>query len=218
MAMMAKQEAAMCEDQRRAKLAAVREARERVEVQGDPLGILRRPAANETRHATGHASAGVRKARDPLLRAGGTLKRLSLGPKAVLGKRDLDTARCLAWLWETEAGGGLVRAIDWTLERVDGGRGPVAPDLICGASDAHGWLLKVRLEVGARVFRVLHRIIAEGESVTAIAMDLEEDAGARASGGCSRRTRDHVSRMLRDGLEDAGRVLGPVRGLPALLG
>ncbi len=216
--MAAMAERAMAEDRREKVLASVRATRERAEAQGDPLGIRRRPAAKETRHASGQAAASVRKARDPLLRSSGTLKRLASGPKAVLGKSDLDTARCLAWLWETEAGGGLVRAIDWTLERVDGGRGPVEPDLMCGASDAHGWLLKVRLEVGARVFRVLHRIIAEGESVTAIAMDMEEDAGARASGGCSRLTRDHVSRMLRDGLEDAGHVLGPVRDVSVLVG
>ena len=202
---------ALSEADRAAKRRAVIETRERVERQGDPLGIMRRAAVSETRKASGQASAKVRRERDPLLRSSGTLKRLATGPKAVLRKAHLATADELAGLWETEAGGTVVRALDWTIERVDGGKGPAAPELMCGAGRAHRLLLAVRLEVGARVFTVLHRMVAQGESLTVIAIDLEEDASARANGACDRRTRDHVSRMLREGLEDAGRVLDAAR-------
>lgn len=197
---------AMAEDRREKVLASVRAVRERVEAQGDPLGIRRRPAAKETGHANGQAAASVRKARDPLLRSSGTIRRLMT--QGAIGRREVMAADRLAELWHCAAGGALVRALDWTLERVDGGRGPIEPELLIGAGAAERELWLVRCHVGVRAWSVLLRVCCQGESVASVAVDMEEDPAAHRNGACSRRTMDHVSRLLRSGLSDAAEVMG----------
>lgn len=190
---------------RAAKRRAVIERRERVARQADPLGILRRPAASETRKASGQASAKVRRERDGLLRSSGTVRRLLT--QGAIGRREVQAANELLDLWELAAGGSLVRALDWTLERVDGGRRLLEPDLLIGAGDAERALWRVRCHVGARTWAVLVRVCCLGESVAAVAMDMEDDPAGKSNGACSRQTRDHVSRLLRSGLSDAAEVM-----------
>ena len=177
-----------------------------VEVQADPLGILRRPAATEGRKASGQALAKVRRERDGLLRSSGTVRRLLT--QGAIGRREVQAADELLHLWELAAGGSLVRALDWTLERVDGGRRVLEPDLLIGAGDAERALWRVRCHVGARTWSVLVRVCCHGESVAAVAMDMEDDPAGKTNGACSRQTRDHVSRLLRSGLMDAAEVMG----------
>lgn len=196
---------ALSEADRADKRRAVIERRERVAVQSDPLGILRRPAADETRKASGQASAKVRRERDGLLRSSGTVRRLLT--QGAIGKREVRAADDLLHLWELAAGGALVRALDWTLERVDGGRRVLEPDLLIGAGDAERALWRVRCHVGARTWAVLVRVCCQGESVAAVAMDMEDDPAGKTNGACSRQTRDHVSRLLRSGLVDAAEVM-----------
>lgn len=185
--------------------ARVSAARRRVERQGDPLGLTLRPAPDATAKASGKAAASVRRERDRLLRGGAILR---LHTRGALGRVEVMAAQRLADLWQQAAGGSLVRAMDWRVERVDGGRGFVAPDLDRGALASERELRAVRIEVGARAWAVMQRVIAEGESVTAVAIDMEDDDAARDNGACSRQTRDHVSRLLRGGLSDAAKVLG----------
>ncbi|WP_425087784.1 hypothetical protein [Stappia sp.] len=187
-------------------LGIARDRRERARRQGDPLGLTSRPAPDATAKVTGKAAASVRKARDPLLRGGGTISRLHT--QGALGRCEVMAAWHLAELWQQAAGGSLLQALDWRVERVDGGRGFVAPDLDRGALASERELRAVRIEVGARAWQVMQRVIADGESLAAVAMDMEDDTAARTNGGCSRQTRDHVSRLLRSGLIDAGKVLG----------
>ena len=187
------------------KRRAVIERRARVEVQADPLGILRRPAATEGRKASGQASAKVRRERDGLLRSSGTVRRLLT--QGAIGQREARAADILLDLWEHASGGSLVRALDWTLERVDGGRRVLEPDLLMGAGDAERALWRVRCHVGVRTWTVLVRVCCQGESVAAVAMDMEDDPAGKTNGACSRQTRDHVSRLLRAGLADAAEVV-----------
>uniref|UniRef100_UPI003BA9515C hypothetical protein n=1 Tax=Stappia sp. TaxID=1870903 RepID=UPI003BA9515C len=204
--MAAMAERAMAEDRREKVLASVRAARERAEAQGDPLGIRRRPAAKEIRHASGQAAASVRKARDPLLRSSGTIQRLYT--QKAIGKVEVAAAGMLGDLWTAAQGGALVRALDWRLERVDGGKRVLEPDMLVGALEAERRLYAVRVEIGGRAYATLRRIIVDGDSLTVIACDLEEDAGARSNGACSRRTLDFVSRQVRQALGDVAAVLG----------
>jgi hypothetical protein len=199
-------ERAMAEDRREKVLANVRAVRERAEAQGDPLGIRRRPAATETRKASGQAAASVRKVRDPLLRSSGSVRRLMT--QGVIGRREFLAADRLAELWHCAVGGALVRALDWTLERVDGGRGLIEPEMLIGAGAAERELWLVRCHVGVRAWTVLLRVCCQGESVTSVAVDMEEDPTAHRNGACSRQTRDHISRLLRGGLADAAEVMG----------
>lgn len=199
-------ERAMAEDRREKVLANVRAVRERAEAQGDPLGIRRRPAATETRKASGQAAASVRKVRDPLLRSSGTIQRLYT--QNAIGKAEVAAAGMLGDLWTAAQGGALVRALDWRLERVDGGKRVLEPDMLVGALEAERRLYAVRVEIGGRAYATLRRIIVDGDSLTVIACDLEEDAGARSNGACSRQTRDFVSRQVRQALGDVAAVLG----------
>jgi hypothetical protein len=196
---------AMSEAERADRRRAVIERRERVAREGDPLGILRRPAATEGRKASGRASARVRRERDALLRSSGTVRRLLT--QGAIGRREVKAADELLDLWELAAGGSLVRALDWRLERVDGGRRVLEPDLLIGAGEAERALWRVRCHVGARTWAVLVRVCCLGESVAAVAMDMEDDPAGRTNGACSRRTMDHVSRLLRSGLSDAAEVM-----------
>lgn len=191
---------------RAAKRRAVIERRERVERQGDPLGIMRRAAVSETRKASGQASAKVRRERDPLLRSSGTIQRLYT--QKAIGKAEVAAAMRLGDLWMAAEGGSLVRSLDWTQERVDGGKGAREPDLLVGALGAEQKLHAVRAEIGARAYTTLRRVIMDGESLTVIACELEDDAGGRSNGACSRQTRDFVSRLLRHALRDVAVVLG----------
>ncbi|MHC5653723.1 hypothetical protein [Stappia sp. ICDLI1TA098] len=203
--MAAERKMAAHEAERRAKLDRVREARERAEALGDPLGIRRRPGVRETRKATGQAAAAVRKARDPLLKSNATIQRLYT--QGALGKAEVAAALRLGDLWMKVQGGAHVRSLDWTVERVDGGRGAIEPDLLVGALEAERKLREVRVEIGSRAFAALRRIIIEGDSLATIACDLEEEASALSNGACSRKTRDFVSRQVRQALGDAAVVL-----------
>jgi hypothetical protein len=158
-------ERAMAEDRREKVLANVRAVRERAEAQGDPLGIRRRPAATETRKASGQAAASVRKVRDPLLRSSGSVRRLMT--HGVIGRREFLAADRLAELWHCAVGGALVRALDWTLERVDGGRGLIEPEMLIGAGAAERELWLVRCHaagcaelVGSSAERIRERVTA----------------------------------------------------------
>ncbi|SDT96897.1 hypothetical protein SAMN05428979_0798 [Stappia sp. ES.058] len=204
--------AAMAMSEAERTMRALAESRIRARRQGDPLGLTARPAPDATAKATGKAAASVRRERDALLRGGAILR---LHTRGALGRVEVMAAQRLADLWQQAAGGSLVRAMDWRVERVDGGRGFVAPDLDRGAQASERELRAVRIEVGARAWAVMQRVIAEGESVTAVAIDMEDDEAARRNGACSRQTRDHVSRLLRGGLSDAAKVLGmDARAMP----
>ena len=132
-------------------------------------------------------------------------KRLSKGGRACT-VRQRHAAQDCERLFQQVNGGTVVRALDWTRERVDGGGAWREPDWI-GIDGAERALWMVRVEVGRLGYEVLRRFVGEGESLTGIALDFERDDTAKMNGGCSVRTRDHVSRLLAHALDGAADVL-----------
>ncbi len=144
-------------------------------------------------------------------RGGTMLERLAKGAKATLQKRHVDAGRDLEALFQRAAGGDVIRGIDFAMLRVDGGGGWREPEKFIGIGDAERKLMSVRAYIGFVHFDVLRRMLAEGQTMTQVAVEYETSDKARANGGCSGETRAHVSRLVREGLDGAAKVLDELR-------
>ena len=99
-----------------------------------------------------------------------------------------------------------VKAIDFTREVVDGGRGFAMPSVGKGA-DAIKTLARIERRVGWTHWVVLSRIVIGGESIQSVALDFEDNERHCANGCVTAKNRDHIGRLLREGLHIASIVL-----------
>jgi len=103
------------------------------------------------------------------------------------------------------AGVGGVRGIDFTQEKVDGGRFDPQHQF-SGSIDAWRQLAAMIEEsrMGDRAAAVVLRVAGQEEQLVSVALDFETNEKLRAQGKCSRITEGVVSQLLRDGLEALG--------------
>ena len=99
-----------------------------------------------------------------------------------------------------------VKAIDLTREVVDGGWGYRGPSA-ASTYDAIKTLERLEAAMGPVHWAVVFRIVVGGEMVMAVAMDFEESEKIKSSGCVSAKTKSHISRLLREGLNVAMKVL-----------
>jgi hypothetical protein len=153
----------------------------------DPLGLTL-PKASRDRAASARAS---------LVREGG-LAHLRQGSKA-LSQALYAVALELQDLWLQAK--GPVQGVDWLQQRVSSG-GQHVERAVVSVLDADRELRRrihnsgIDRENAACVLA----ICCEGMTITAYAVELEDDAGGRRNGACARATLDRVRRMLREGL------------------
>ena len=140
-----------------------------------------------------------------LLREAG-LDHLKRATKNPLPKRLLDAAHHVHFLWQDSR--GHMATPGFAVERVDTSpRGGAA--IVAGALDAERELRRLFREsnIGEEATLTVLAICCEGMTVSAYAMEIEEDAAARSMGSCNYQTLDRVRWLLRSGLEGISNVM-----------
>jgi len=114
-----------------------------------------------------------------------------MGAKGHLNGHQIAAAHLFRRLWETMAGAGT-GSIDWSRVRVDGGY-PSDP-FTQARIDAGKRLAQARAHVGARTFKLIEQVAAEGIAVSRI--------------GSTKRERYTLADCLRNGLDDLAELWG----------
>lgn len=165
--------------------------------------------------------AAAKEAGDPmLLQASGRKRRAEAARREDLQRRHLDFLlgkgainaeqfKAAAWLHDlmVVSTGGM-KAMDWTRERVDGGKLPDGP-FGGGALDAERKLRSAFMGAGLSFDQqeIVLRVVGFEESLTAVAISFETKPEARSNGACSSATRFYVSRLLTEALDAIHKLL-----------
>ncbi|MDZ4382820.1 MAG: hypothetical protein U0942_15925 [Parvibaculum sp.] len=162
---------------------------------GAPRANLREPSRDKDARKAARREA---RRRADLVR-GSALARCLM--RKVIDRRMFEAGCAIRQLCVDAAPG--VAAVDWLRDRVGGGT-PLAP------GGDYSWDAERRLRallrdcaMGAAAAEVVLKVCAQDMFLTAVAIDLEESADARANGACSRETIAIARHLLRSGLNAA---------------
>lgn len=171
-------------------------------------------AVDEVTARVAQRKAAAKETGDPmLLQASGRKRRAEAARREDLQRRHLafllgkgtinsEQLKAAAWLHDlmVVSTGGM-KAMDWTRERVDGGKLPDGP-FGGGALDAERKLRSAFVRAGLSFDQqeIVLRVVGFEESLTSVAISFETKPEARNNGACSRETQGHVKRLLADAL------------------
>lgn len=193
--------------QERARDAMNAEIR-RVYSENDDGNALLRAASIKSASAKEQADPLMLNASNRARRAEGdrreSLQRKHLEYFVLKGTIDPNQMKAACYLHDLMiASTGGMRTMDWTRERVDGGKRSNDP-FGGGALDAERTLRKAFLGAGLNYtqMEILLRIVGQQESLTCVAISFERKAEAKINGACSRETIGYIKRLFVEALDD----------------
>lgn len=187
----------------KAALERVAAKRAAVKRQGDPLHMVVKPCGKAERREARHEG----ERRRLLLRGTNYIRKQAANPQSPISQQHVLGSEAFETIYQEAAGGSEIRAIDWRDPVVDGGGLWKEPVYLGSVADADRALRELQCIIGLFHFYALCRICGDGESIQSVANDYEMNAAERRNGASSTRTREHVSRLLEEGLRVASRIL-----------